>query len=85
MWTLKGINSEMVVSRRQVNLYKALDMAENIESVDKQTLAMKNGLIDKSGLVHKVSPLNTTYYRCSKLNHTVTIYKDCLKCGKRTT
>ena len=66
---------------------KAVETAQNIESVDKQTLEMKNGTVDRSCLVHQVTSSNSTCYRCGKLNHTASQcrYKDfdCLKCGKR--
>ena len=66
---------------------KAVEMAQNIESVDKQTLAIKNAATVPSGLTNQVSSLSTTCYRCGKSNHTASQcrYKDvdCLKCGKR--
>ena len=62
-------------------------MAQNIESVDKQTLAINNAATVPSGLTNQVSSLSTTCYRCGKSNHTTSQcrYKDvdCLKCGKR--
>ena len=66
---------------------KAVETAQNIESVDKHTLEMKNGTVDQSCLVHQVSSSNSMCYRCGKLNHTASQcrYKDfdCLKCGKK--
>ena len=66
---------------------KAVEMAQNIESVDKQTLAIKNAATVPSGLTNQVSSLSTMCYRCGKSNHTASQcrYKDvdCLKCGKR--
>ena len=66
---------------------KAVETAQNIESVDKQTLEMKKETVDRSCLVHQVTSSNSTCYRCGKLNHTASQcrYKDfdCLKCGKR--
>ena len=66
---------------------KAVETVQNIESVDKQTLVMKNGTVDRSCLVHQVCLSNCTCYRCGKLNHTASHcrYKDfnCLKCGKK--
>ena len=62
-------------------------MAQNIELVDKQTLAIKNAATVPSGITNQVSSLSTTCYRCGKSNHTASQcrYKDvdCLKCGKR--
>ena len=62
-------------------------MAQNIESVDKQTLAIKNAATVPSGLTNQISSLSTTSYWCGKSNHTTSqcCYKDvdCLKCGKR--
>ena len=66
---------------------KAMEMAQNIELVDKQTLAIKNAATVPSGLTNQVSSLSTMCCRCGKSNHTASQchYKDvdCLKCGKR--
>ena len=66
---------------------KAVEMAQNIKSVDKQTLAIKNAPTVPSGLTNQVSSLSTMCYRCSKSNHTNSQCRckdvDCLKCGRR--
>ena len=62
-------------------------MAQNIESVDKETPAIKSAATVPSGLTNQVSSLSITCYRCGKSNHTTSQchYKDvdCLKYGKR--
>ena len=64
-----------------------MEMAQIIESVDKQMLALKNAATVPSGLTNQVSSLSTMCYRCGKSNYTTSqcCYKDvdCLKCGKR--
>ena len=71
----------------QLTFTKAVEMAQNIELVDKHTLAKKNVATDPSVLTNQVSSLSTTCYKCGKSNHTASQcrYKDvdCLKCGKR--
>ena len=85
MWTLERINSE-ATTIRTANIHGSREMAQNIKSVDKQRLAIKNAATVPSGLTNQVSSLSTTCYSCGKSNHTASQcrYKDvdCLKCGK---
>ena len=71
----------------QLAFMKAMEMAQNIDLVEKQTLAIKNAATVPSGLTNQVSSLSTTCYRCGKSNHTTSQchYKDvdCLRYGKR--
>ena len=64
---------------------KAVEVANSIESVDKQTLAMKNDMNAQSKVVHHISSSGPCT-RCGKSNHVASHcpYKgfECLKCGK---
>ena len=63
-----------------------MEVAQSIESVDKQTLAMKNDMSEQNKVVHHVSS-SGPYTRCGKSNHFASQcpYKgfECLKCGKQ--
>ena len=83
----KELTQKRLLLEDQLTFTKAVEMAQNIESIDKQTLAIKNAATVPSGLNNQISSLSTTCYWCGKLNHTASqcCYKDvdCLKCGKR--
>ena len=83
----KESTQKQLLLEDQLTFTKAMEMAQNIESVDKQTLAIKNAATVPSGLTNQVSSLSATCYRCGKSNHTASqcCYKDvdCLKYGRR--
>ena len=74
----KESTQKQLLLEDKLTFTKAVETTQNIESVDKQTLEMKNGTVDRSCLVHQVFSSNYTCYRCGKLNHTASqcCYKD---------
>ena len=75
-----------LLAETDLTFAKAVEIAQGIESVDKQALAMKNDTVGQSNEVNKVCQ-SISCYRCGKSNHTANFckYKDmeCHNCGKR--
>ena len=82
----KESTQKWLLLKERLTFTKAVTVAQSTESVDKQTLAMKNDMSEQSKVVHHVSSSGPCT-RCGKSNHVPSHcpYKGFkrLKCGKQ--